>query len=309
MNVIHVITAFENELDLKRLIKAISKQENKDATIVCVDNSIINSKNILKVCNSLSINYKLKFHYLNNILNDGSSKGFALGMQKAYDLGAEWIWLHDQDGYPNEECLSKLAESKIQEGILVPCVVGENNKRLRIFTARIDKRDNWKPIKLFQTGTEIDIAGTAGLFINRKVIDVIGVYNSKHFFVGLEDFDYCLRAKNSGFKIKIIEDAVYFHPDKWNRIDWDIKNIFKYFGENNNTRIQNGEIHFNCFHTKHNFILSFVYSILRMTKRYIDGTEINYTTTIKAYLTGILNRYKKQKKYVIELSNHTWIEF
>lgn len=309
MNVIHVITAFENELEIKRLLEAISKQEKKNCTIVCVDNSIINSQNILNLCNSFSTNYNFKFHYLNNNLNDGSSKGFALGMQKAYDLGAEWIWLHDQDGYPREECLSKLAESKIQEGILVPCVVGENNKRLKIFTAKIDKRDNLRPIKLFQTGTEIDVAGTAGLFIHRNVIDEIGVYDFKHFFVGLEDFDYCLRAKNSGFKIRVIEDAIYFHPDKWNRKDWDLKNIFKYFGENNNTRIQNGTIYFNCFYTKHNFLLSFVYSFLRMTKKFIEGAEINYSLTIKAYLIGILSRLKKQKKYVIELSNHTWIEF
>ena len=245
---------------------------------------------------------------MTNNFNHGSSMGFALGMQKAYDLGAEWIWLHDQDGYPKEECLSKLLESNFQEGILVPCVVGENNKRLKIFTAKIDKRDNLRPIKLFQTGTEIDIAATAGLFINRKVIDEIGVYNSEHFFVGLEDFDYCLRARNNGFKIKVVEDAIYFHPDKWDRKDWDLKNAFKYFGENNNTRVQNGAIYFNCFHTKHQFFLSFIYSILIATKRFIGGAKINYVKTIKAYLIGILSRFKKQKKCVIELSDHTWIE-
>ena len=132
MNIIHVIVAFENELEIKRLLKAISKQGKEYHTIVCVDNSIINSQKILEICNSFLINYKFKFHYLKNNSNTGSSSGFALGMQKAYNIGAEWIWLHDQDGYPKEDCLSELIKSPSKDGILAPCVVGENNKRLKI---------------------------------------------------------------------------------------------------------------------------------------------------------------------------------
>ena len=81
--------------------------------------------------------------------------------------------------------------------------------------------------------------------------------------MGFEDFDYCIRAKNSGFKINVIKNAIYFHPDKWNREDWDIKIIFKYFGENNNPKMQNGTIYFNIFYSKHNFLLSFPFEVER----------------------------------------------
>jgi GT2 family glycosyltransferase len=308
ISIIHVLVAFENVTDINRLLSAISSQNEKSATIICVDNSIINSDEIFHLCQRFSMENNANIYYLKNLTNEGSSTGFALGMQKAYILGADWIWLHDQDSYPKDECLNVLLKLKNTEGILAPFVVAENNNRLKTFAAKIDKKNNLLPVEVDSDETEIDLAGTAGLFISRKVIDKIGVYDFKHYFVGLEDFDYCLRARNNGFNIKIITDAIYFHPDKWNREDWEINNGIKFFGNNDNNRIQNGSIYFNIFFSKHLFLLSLGYSIFRIIIKYLLGKNINLKETIKAYFYSTLGRVKKKWKYEINLNNRIWIE-
>ncbi|MBN6743142.1 glycosyltransferase, partial [Acidithiobacillus sp. MC6.1] len=40
--------------------------------------------------------------------NTGSAKGFATGMQRAFDLGADYIWLLDDDNCPQLDALSVL---------------------------------------------------------------------------------------------------------------------------------------------------------------------------------------------------------
>ena len=63
----------------------------------------------------------------------------------------------------------------------------------------------------------VSIAGTAGLLIHREVIDRIGVYNPR-FFVGYEDYDYCLRAGNAGYTVTVVDEAIVHHPDHQSRI-------------------------------------------------------------------------------------------
>lgn len=57
---------------------------------------------------------------------------------------------------------------------------------------------------------EVDWVSGAALFINRNVIDRIGVLDDK-FFMYCEDVDYCKRAWDAGFKVVYLPTAVITH--------------------------------------------------------------------------------------------------
>ena len=308
MVIIHVIVAFENVDDVKRLLEQIELQEDIYSTIVCVDNSTINFLAFQKLFKQFASKYKANVYYLKNSTNEGSAKGFAIGMQKAYELGADWIWLHDQDGFPHRECLSSLINSFDKEKILAPCVIGEDNQRIKVFSAQVDRLDSWIPVEISGTKTKVDICGTAGLIINKEVINKIGVYDYEHYFVGMEDFDYCLRAKHYGFKLKIIKGANYFHPNKWIVKKWKLKRRINYFGEwsKNENRIMGGHIYFNMIHSKNLFIPSLLYSLFKLSLKFTSENEINVKETFSLYLSGLKNRYKSNKKITIEISHLKW---
>lgn len=308
---INVIVAFENLSDIEKLLECILLQEKNCSPIVCVDNSINNFQAIQHLCQYFASINKVKVYYLKNSTNEGSAKGFAQGMQKAYELGADWIWVHDQDGYPREGCLSSLMNSINKEKLLAPCVVGEDGHRIRTFSARVDKKDRWIPVEVSSNKTEADIAGTAGLFINKEIINKIGVYDFNHYFVGMEDFDYCMRAKRSGFKLKIVKEAQYFHPNKWHIEQWEINRKLKYFGEcsKNETRIKGGDIYYSIIYSNHLFIPSLLYSLGKMSLKYILKKDVHFKKSLFSYLSGLNDRYKNNKKITVDISTLNWIVY
>ena len=40
--------------------------------------------------------------------NTGGAGGFAAGMERAYERGADWVWIMDDDCYTEEDALEKL---------------------------------------------------------------------------------------------------------------------------------------------------------------------------------------------------------
>jgi len=57
---------------------------------------------------------------------------------------------------------------------------------------------------------EVDAVSGAFLLIRRKVIDDIGLLDERYFMYG-EDLDWCLRAKNAGWKVVYCPDAEIIH--------------------------------------------------------------------------------------------------
>ena len=64
-----------------------------------------------------------------------------------------------------------------------------------------------KPVKRF---SETDFVSGSLMFINKKVIDKIGLFDEKYFMY-YEEVDYCYRAKRAGFKIGVDSKSFYEH--------------------------------------------------------------------------------------------------
>jgi GT2 family glycosyltransferase len=48
-------------------------------------------------------------------------------------------------------------------------------------------------------------------FITRDLVNKIGLFDAKNFFIWFEEVDYCKRAKEAGFKVMYVPRAVALH--------------------------------------------------------------------------------------------------
>jgi GT2 family glycosyltransferase len=136
-------------------------------------------------------------------------------MEIAFEIGAEWVWLNDQDGCPDDDCLEmllKTAMKKETKGIVAPTVYSETKDKVQ-FVRQIGLFGKSIPFKKFDDIKRIDATGTAGMLIHRDVIQKIGVYNNQACFVGNEDIEFCRRARKHNISIDYSREARYFHPD------------------------------------------------------------------------------------------------
>ncbi len=302
MKLVHIIVAFNSPKDVLKLCEQIGLQKEEKHHIICIDNSDIEFKglntNIFK-----NLNQKFVIRYFPQRQNLGSASGFAIGMQEAYDSNAEWIWLHDQDGYPMNDCLENFQKYFGCNYLMAPQVIDGNHEYLNVFNGIIDKNDNIQNITLSKNENYTDVAATAGLIINRKLIDLIGVYDYKNYFIGQEDFDYCLRAKKAGINAVVLRDSIYFHPNKWPGTIRDQKKRVYNFGQIENNRTKGGLVYFNVFYARKFVLLSLLYSIIFLILKKLLGKKIRLRQTLSTYLIALKNRSLKRNKVIYSHDN------
>lgn len=214
---ISIIVAYNSVEDVKNNLLALLKQTVKTKKTIIVDNSILEIRqDIQKVC-ELDFFSDLNIKYVGNENNKGSAAGFAQGMLAAYVDGAEWIWIHDQDGYPEKDCLEKLlyyAEKNVDfPCILAPLIKDFDGNYLNYFRCKNNFFSREIGVSTKKNIYAVEKVGSAGILINRRSIEMIGVYDSKNYFVNLEDYDYCNRLIHNYGRIFLIQNAVYYHPD------------------------------------------------------------------------------------------------
>lgn len=167
--------------------------------------------------------------------NTGSAGGYAAGIQRAYDLGAEFIWLLDDDNLPTDECLAQLMKAYADElGTTPRC-------RLAVLAFRPDhqadvaagvpsqyinaRRDSFCgfhvldiPYKLWRrtpwgqpratvpVRVRLDIAPYSGLLLHRELVQNIGVPDER-LVLYADDTEYSWRITAGGGRIMLVTSA------------------------------------------------------------------------------------------------------
>jgi GT2 family glycosyltransferase len=288
-----VIVAYKDIFGLQKCLKFINYQTNPINDVIIIDNSRCIDPVILSW---KSVSEKpFKIHLYTSEDNLGSAGGFSLGMKKAFDKDAEWIWLHDEDDYPEKDCLEKL----LKDGkgfIRAPVIKDPETGRVLNYFKR--NQGHWGYMCPAPVDAEIvDAAGTAGLLINRKVIEEIGIYDPS-FFVGFEDWDYCLRAAKKGFKVHVVKTAIVYHPDHQSLRNRFIKEkILKYMpplfgfmskGTSRGEYTIRNIIKLTKRHMPFYILpLSLILSVISLPALKIINSDVNILLTLKTYFKSI----------------------
>ena len=157
----------------------------------------------------------LPFVYVKTASNIGGAGGFYTGTKAAFDAGADWIVLMDDDGLPADEhtvqrlmdCAQTLHETNpklfvnalVFQGDLLSFKMGS---RYTVAQALADARDG------ILEGEANPFNGT---LVSRELVEEIGFPNPDFFIKG-DEVNYKQRAFGAGARVITAVDAGYIHP-------------------------------------------------------------------------------------------------
>jgi rhamnopyranosyl-N-acetylglucosaminyl-diphospho-decaprenol beta-1,3/1,4-galactofuranosyltransferase len=153
--------------------------------------------------------------YLPSRRNLGGAGGFALGILHALALGADWVWLADDDGCPADVRVLQtlLEEAKRRDlAVISPVVVNIDDPERLAFPLR--RGLTWKR-RRSELGTDF-LPGIASFFngalFSADALDVVGVPDYRLFVRG-DEVDVHRRVVRSGLRFGTTLRASYAHPD------------------------------------------------------------------------------------------------
>ncbi|MFL6125658.1 glycosyltransferase [Actinophytocola sp.] len=203
-----VVTRHRREL-LADSLKMIGAQTRPPDHLVVVDNGPDEPvADIVESCPVPST-------YLASHRNLGGAGGFALGMLHALAMGAEWVWLADDDGRPADENVLEvlLGEAESRKLAAVSPVVSNIETPTKLaFPLR--RGLTWKR-SAAELGVDF-LPGIASLFngalFRAATLDVVGVPDYRLFFRG-DEVEIHRRLVRSGLPFGTSLRAAYLHPD------------------------------------------------------------------------------------------------
>jgi len=155
--------------------------------------------------------------YLGSRRNLGGAGGFALGMLHALALGADWVWLADDDGRPlDSEVLGTLLDCATTHGLaeVSPMVCDMADPQRLAFPLR--RGLVWRRwVSELRTGAEDLLPGYASLFngalFRASTLEAVGVPDLRLFVRG-DETEVHRRLVRTGLPFGTCLDAVYLHP-------------------------------------------------------------------------------------------------
>lgn len=213
-SVVAVVVTRHRTASLRDSLDALAKQSHPIAHLVVVDNGPDEAvREIVDSCG-------LPATWLPSWRNLGGAGGFALGILHALALGADWVWLADDDGRPaDDEVLATLVELAERRGLaeVSPCVVDADDPDRLAFTVR--RGLTWHRSRAaLATAAGSDgelLAGIAalvnGALFRASTIDAVGVPDLRLFVRG-DEVELHRRLVRSGLPFGTALGAAYLHP-------------------------------------------------------------------------------------------------
>lgn len=221
----------KNTLDCLESLRNI-KRDNFKLTIVVVDNG---SKEDVDLKSGTIGNIPIVV--IRNSENLGFSGGHNVAIKYAFENGADYVLILNNDTYADRDFLMellKIAERDSSVGILVPKIYFASG--FEFHKDRYSEKERGKVI--WYAGGEMDWANVIGqnrgvdavdigqfdkteetelatgccMLIKREVLEKIGLFDDKYFLY-YEDADLTMRVKKNGFKIVYIPKSIIWHKN------------------------------------------------------------------------------------------------
>ncbi len=148
--------------------------------------------------------------------NRGGAGGFHEGLRLAVERGAELVWLMDDDGMPEPDCLEALLRHQDLD-FWGPVVVDEADPSRLVFPIRLPGGT-----RVVHRMAEVELAADDGLIrdvvipfngvlVTRELVERIGLPREE-FFIWGDDHEYRLRAEREGARIATVVGTAVHHP-------------------------------------------------------------------------------------------------
>lgn len=191
-----------------KLLESLKNQTDKDFNVIVVDN---NSHDIEKLMNYETA--EANIIYIKNDHNLGFSGGNNMGIKKALQNGADWVFLLNNDTMPESHLIEHLRADLEGRGGIIGLALDEGNR-----TAFAGLVQWLKPtlshittLNVVMTKSVDKLYSIGGaMLIHKSVFDKIG-FLDENYFLYFEDADFCQRARKAGIPVSFLPKIIISH--------------------------------------------------------------------------------------------------
>ncbi|EKT84523.1 galactofuranosyltransferase GlfT1 [Rhodococcus opacus] len=213
--IVGVVVTHKRRALLAESLKVLGSQTRPLDHLVVVDNAAEDDVRELVESSGIPVSYLGSQHNL------GGAGGFALGILYALSLGADWVWLADDDGRPEgPKVLETLLDCAQRHGLaeVSPVVCDIDDPDRLAFPLR--RGVEWRRLRseLFADGDDSAdlLPGIASLFngalFRASAIDTVGVPDLRLFVRG-DEVEMHRRLVRSGLPFGTCLQTAYVHPN------------------------------------------------------------------------------------------------
>jgi rhamnopyranosyl-N-acetylglucosaminyl-diphospho-decaprenol beta-1,3/1,4-galactofuranosyltransferase len=211
--IVAVVVTFNRIPLLRRLVERLVETEGL-AEILVVDNASTDGTGEWLAAQPVPV------RTLTLPENRGGAGGFQAGLERAVADGADLVWLMDDDGIPEPDCLKVLLDHHDTDGgfdFWGPAVLAEQDPCRLCFPIRLPGR-----AQVVHGMSEVEAAARDGVIadvvipfngvlVTRDLVERIGTPRAD-FFIWGDDVEYLWRARAAGARTGTVVAARFLHP-------------------------------------------------------------------------------------------------
>ncbi|WP_232679515.1 glycosyltransferase [Nocardioides sp. R-C-SC26] len=211
-----VVVTFNRQPLLQRLLARLAELDAVSEVIV-VDNASTDGTSAWLTTTAASPDSRVVALTLET--NRGGAGGFEVGTRTAVERGADLVWLMDDDGVPDPDCLDRLLERSGDLDFWGPAVLAEQDPSRLCFPIRLPGGT-----RVVHAMADVERAAAQGngliegvvipfngVLVTRDLVMRIGVPRGELFIWG-DDVEYLWRAQRAGARIATVVSAHFQHP-------------------------------------------------------------------------------------------------
>ncbi len=208
-NIVAVVVTFNRRDLLARCLVALERQTRPPDHILVVDNASTDGTGawLLERVGSATV----AMTAVTLPFNGGGAGGFSDGMRLGLELGADWLWMMDDDAEPHDDALAELlAVSPCREHLYGSLAVA-GDRSAWTTTLLTPEPVEVREARLVPALAETLSLPFLGFLIHRELAGRLGLPD-RDYFIAADDIEYCLRARRAGARIYIAGRSRIEHP-------------------------------------------------------------------------------------------------
>lgn len=211
-----VVVTF-NRLDkLKKVLASLEAQTQLPAQLVIVNNASTDGTDeyLKEYAKNFALSDSVQLDIVTLEANVGGAGGFSAGMRRAYQLGCDYAWIFDDDGYPQPDALEKLASGYAAATRELGPDVPFACSLVKFIDGTISEMNNpiptWDWGRLKAKGLDavlVERCSFVSVLIPRWVMESFGL-PYKEYFIWFDDAEYTLRITRACPGVQVLDSVV-----------------------------------------------------------------------------------------------------
>lgn len=217
INVAAVVVTFNRLEKLKTVLESLQSQTRVPDQLIIVNNASTDgtAKYLEEFARDFSMKDRINLNVVTLPENVGGAGGFSAGMRKGYELGADFVWIFDDDGYPQPKALENLlngfnsAVDQLGPDVPYACSM------VKFVDGSICEMNNpvptWDWGRLIAKGFNNLVMVTSCSFVSvlipRWVMEKYGL-PFKEYFIWFDDAEYTLRITRVCPGVQVLDSVI-----------------------------------------------------------------------------------------------------